>query len=272
MTQYQRKYRIVVDTIEITDLDVQFRVEKSLEKQPNKASVTIYNLNEDHRKQLTQIKKGPEVTIEAGYKDDCALIFAGQLHDVSVKKENVDWITELRTGDKAQALASSRTHRSYEKGAAVDKLIKDVIDDLGVGMGNTFKALLSGDLMGAKRTFTNGVSLSGPSARELDRLLSSIGKEWSVQDGEMQIIDRGSVLLGAAIQIDPEHGLIGSPIIGNDGMLKITTLLNPLIIPGRLLMVESADIKRAGYRVCKATFNGDFAGQTWYTEIEAKLY
>ena len=272
MTQFNRKYIVTVDTIEITMLDLSFTVTKTLEREPNTCDLTIYNLNPEHRKQLSMVKGGPAVKVEAGYADDCGVLFLGQLEEVYSHKEGSDWITELHSGDAASKLAKARTNRSYNAGTEVGKIIGDTIKDMGVGIGNSLKALMSGDLLGAKNKFANAVTLSGPSTHALDRMLSSVGKEWSIQDGQIQVMDKRAFIEGTAVLLNADTGMIGSPTIGNDGVLKVKALLNHKIVPGRKLMIESAEIKKSGYRVERVEYTGETYGQAWYVDIEAKAY
>jgi hypothetical protein len=48
-TQFDRTVEVQVDVIKIVDLDMSFRVTKTLKKEPNTCELTIYNLNPEGR-------------------------------------------------------------------------------------------------------------------------------------------------------------------------------------------------------------------------------
>jgi hypothetical protein len=270
---YKRKYVIRVDTIQITELVVSFTVTKTLEPEPNTCDLVIYNLNAEHRGQLSSLVSsgGPAVEIIAGYENNHGRVYLGQLREVTSYLQKGNWITELHSGDAERALAKTRINKSYGKGTPLDQIVKDMISGLRTARGNTDSAVLTGNLADAGRMFLNGVTLSGSIRKELSRILSSMGKEWSVQDGETQIIDKGSCLPGPTVKLDSGHGLIGSPTIGSEGLLKVKALMNHQISPGRALEIESKEIKRAFYRVERCEYIGDSAEQSWYVDLEASL-
>jgi len=270
---YDRKYVVRVDTIKITDLAVSFTVTKTLEPEPNTCDLLIYNLNPDHRGQLASLVStgGPAVEIQAGYINGYGRIYLGQLREVTSYRQRSHWVTELHSGDSERLLAKSRINRSYGKGTPLDKIIKDLISTLRAGRGNTDSAVVSGRLAEAGRQFVNGVTLSGSVRKVLNRILKSMGKEWSIQDGEVQIVDLGTCLPGPSIRLDSGHGLIGSPTIGSEGLLKVRALMNHKLTPGRALEIESTEIKKAFYRVERCEYIGDSAEHDWYVDLEASL-
>lgn len=267
---FDRRYSVTVDTIKIDKLDVSFEVTKTTAKEPNTVTLKIYNLNENHRNELAQLKK-PMVEIEAGYEDEgIGLIFRGQVRNINSEKIGPDWITEINSGDGEDSLQTARVNMSFKPGTSLGLSIKKLAEEMKVGLGNSAKKALEGDFDGAANEFLNGVVLSGRASTELDGLLKGAGLEWSVQDNELQIMKLGEVLPGMAVVIDAEHGMIGSPTIGNDGILNVTTLMNWSIVPGRSLRVSSQEIPEAFYRAENCSYIGDTSGLDWYVRIEAK--
>lgn len=272
---WDRDYMVTVDTIEITKLDVAFSVTKTLKKEPNTCDLTIYNLNPDHRSQLAQVKT-PWVKIEAGYKGDGtgsgnkALIFHGQLRGVHSYREGPDWITELHSGDGEKALKNARINKSYSKGTRVGTIIDDLVEAMGIGKGNSqVKSWLAKWTSGGSEIL-NGLVLSGSCREELTGILKSMGMEWSVQDGELQILDTGKPLEGVAVVLSPSTGLVGSPTLGSEGIISITSLMNGAIVPGSTISLDSSEMPKGFYRAERCDYVGETAGQDWYVNIEAK--
>ena len=118
----------------------------------------------------------------------------------------------------------------------------------------------------------NGAALRGNGARRMTDLCRSCGLEWSVQDGELQLLNIGQALSTTlAIQLDSTTGLIGSPSVDSQGALSLTCLLIPGLAPGVLLNVHSEFVK-GGYRIEKIRYEGNTAGQEWYAHITCVAY
>jgi hypothetical protein len=277
---YKRAYRVTVDTIEITNigakskkvgpgLDVKFSVDKTNKPEPNTANLTIYNLNPDHRAQLSE-KEKPVVQIEAGYEEKSALIFKGELRSLRSFREGPDWLTELSTGDGEHKIRNARINKSYVAGTKLDTIIRDLADSLGVGKGNTDVGAALARWAGQGTEVLKGLVLSGSVKQELDGICRATGLEWSVQDGELQFLETTKPRQGVSVVLTPDTGLIGSPTIGSDGVVSMTSLMNADIVPGGLVTLETAQLPRANYKVARANYVGDTSGSDWLVDIEGK--
>jgi hypothetical protein len=281
MKLWNRKFSVSVEDIKITDLDptdpskpgldVAFSVTKTLKKEPNTIDLTIYNLNEKHRNQIAKVED-PVVQVEAGYEDGMSLIFSGQVRGAFSFREGPDWVTELHSGDAEKKLKNSRISKSYKKGTKLATVINDLVVQLGVGRGNIDTIVLDPFLEfleGGNETL-NGMVVDGSCREQLDSLLVSMGYEWSVQDGDIQVLENNKPLPGTAFLLTPGSGLVDSPRIGSEGLIEVTSLMNGQIIPGSTIAIESNQIPKSFYRAERCDYVGDIAGQDWYTQIEAK--
>lgn len=266
---FKRKVRVVVSTIEITDLDMTFHVKKTLKPEPNTAEVTIFNLNPDHRSALEQLKVAT-VLIEAGYQDGTSTLFLGDLRTGVSTREGPDYVTKLSSGDGEKKIKKARAKVTMKKGVATPaKVLEAVAKSLGVGAGNLKQAL--GQLSGITNHFSEGVVITGSSFREMNAICKSLGLIWSVQNGKLQILSARKALEGAAILLNKDTGLIGSPTVDNDGVATATMLLAPDVFPGRKLVLDSQRLK-GQYRIESCDYSGDTHGQDWYIKLEAKRY
>lgn len=289
-----RESRIIVGDIQIHSalelregkavrqgLDVAFSVERTRTREPNKAEITIWNLNGNNRARLQRLAKDARASVQAGYKGRIGEIFLGTIIDVRSTKERADWVTTIEAADGGRALRTARVNESFPAGTSVAKVLEKIAGRLGVGIGNASRAKLAtaalrfGDRV-ASREFVQGTVASGSASDEFTRILSSCGLEWSVQGEEIQVLDRGGSLerppvrLAAPSILSDGTGLIGSPEVGKDGIVKARALLNPDIVPGRLVEIESREVLRSLFRVVRASYVGNTAGQDWYVDIEAK--
>ena len=66
---FRRSIDLVVDNIRFASgtIDVAFQIEKDLSRHPNKAEIKIRNLNENHRRQLEQLRE-VRIALKAGYE------------------------------------------------------------------------------------------------------------------------------------------------------------------------------------------------------------
>jgi hypothetical protein len=247
-----------------------FSVVKTNDRAPNTASLTIYNLNETHRKGLA---KGQPLIIEAGYVGGTSVIFSGDITNVDSTKDTVDWVTTVESGDGATGLSSGRLNKSYSPNADLRTVIKDLTKSLRLGIGNVDQKMSSVELRKQLTAFAKGVVLSGSAAESLNKVLVSAGFQWSVQDGKLQILEKDGATIETVVVLNAASGLIGSPEVGQAkgkqmAVVSFKSLLQGGIKPGRRVKIESLTAKGL-FRAEKVTHSGDTHGQNWYTDGEA---
>lgn len=270
--QFRRVLILTVGTLEIVALRVTFEVEKDLSGKPNKARFDVYGLNEPHRRQLESAAKVP-VQCEAGYIDGTSVIFLGNLRAGASYRDAGSWVTQLSAGDGAEEVKTARANVSISPGATTDEVLRQVAERLGVKLGNlkdTF-ALIKKDFRAGGNLFPNGTVITGSAAREMTAICRSLGLDWTIHNGELQIQERGKTLGSEAIFLSKKTGMIGSPELDAKGVLRIDCLMQPDVFPGRLLVVE-ADRVKGQFRIEKTTHRGDNFGGDWTIAIEAKKY
>jgi hypothetical protein len=269
---------VTVDTLEIVGLDVEFDITKTTALKPNTADVTIYNLNEDHRAQLEQLKAQPGAAatqgiacrVEAGYGDELSQLYLGDLRTADSVRDGPDWLTVLTSGDGEKALAHARINISYGPKTSIELAMRAMARSLGVGEGNLSKVVQQLKIAGSA-IWPCGTVISGPTARELADLARSAELEVSIQDQALQFINRGQALDGTALRLAPETGLIGSPTVDNKGICKFTTLLIPDMRAGSLVVLDAARVK-GNYRVEVANWVGKTWERDWYIHCEASRF
>jgi hypothetical protein len=246
-------------------LRVAFSIEKSLNRDPNKAEITIYNLNEEHRKGLQ--KKLPCI-IEAGYVGTMEKLFSGDVSYASHNRETTNWVSKLQSQDGGVQYTSARMSKSFGPGTQMSALLNQAASALGVGPGNASQAF-GGALRGGLTQFTKGVSVSGRVSDVLDKYVSTAGLEWSIQDGQLQVLQPKGTTQQQVISLTPDSGLIGSPELGEKGIVKAKSLLMGGLLPGRKVHIEAA-LVTGFFRIEKVKHYGDTWGTDWYSDLEAK--
>jgi hypothetical protein len=112
----------------VSDLDIDFDIQRSRALSENTAQFTIYNAKKETREKV--LKKGASVVFEAGYGDETpAELFAGNIVESNSIKKEVDWITEIKvmSGRGAGAsLASIDVSLSYSANTLISRPIQDI--------------------------------------------------------------------------------------------------------------------------------------------------
>lgn len=265
---YDRVASLQVDTLVLTGLRFAFKVERTLRPRPGKAEVKVWNLTSSHRDQLDSLD-GVSVVLDAGYAaTGTATLFSGTLRRVS--HERVDgntWITKVEGEDGGRQRRTARTIRSFRPGTPLRTIFLALATDFGVGQGNTNQATSSAALQQVGSAVVCGTTLRGSVGDLLDEFCRSASLEWSIQNGALQILPIGTALSGQAVVLSPDSGLVGSPTKEQRGRVKFRSLINPEIVPGKQVQLQSR-VVTGTYRVEKCAWSGDTEGQDWYVDGE----
>lgn len=266
--QFGRAWSLNASGKNIVGLDIEFRVERSLKATQNTAEFTIFNLSADTRKFLSEQKRGAIVEFRAGYKDQEPLprLFLGDLRVVTSLREGADWRTEISNGDGDQKKKKPISF-SLGPGTTFENAVKRIVSEMGATIGSTAALLAKGKFSDASKQFSDGFTAHGNGDEELRKLLSAGGLEHSYQNGEIQILEPNGDLANTAVLLKLGTGLVGSPEVGTKGAIKVRSLLNADIAPGRVVRVEAANVS-GFYVVKKASYLGGTATNDWYTDAE----
>lgn len=274
--QFNRSSRVTVGPaggtgVAVTDdFRISFRVSRSLGRELNSADVQLYNLSPQTRTRI--IDEGEVMQIEAGYAGNTEILAVADITRSLVSREPPDTILKLESQDGATPLTARRLNLSFEAGASVQTVLSSIVSELALGRIQT-GAQISG-------TYQEGVVFSGHASEILDKVTAKAGVDWSIQDRNLQILTPNTARQGRGVLVTPDTGLIRSPEPLDDPEgkpkgdsvkgYKIKTLLNPKIVPGERLVLESAEVSRSEFLIDSVEHVGDNRGQDWYTE--ATLY
>lgn len=280
-----RVWKIRVAGIEFDALDVDFQIEKTVHHEPNRCSLTIYNLSAESRalieqlniydpkKSSTPLPRGNvsasvraaktgniRVEIEAGYRNASSLLFRGDLRRGISTKEGPTWKTVIEGEDGGKSVLSSRVSASFPKGTPKATVVRTCAEAMGVGRGNILEVAdkLSG-------TFSTGTVLDGSAADELRGVLRRCGLTYSVQNGLLQFkrTGKGVARRFEAVLVSEETGMIGNPERDATGELKVTCLLIPNLAPGGYIMLKS-NLYKGVYQIVGVVHRGQTKGTDWY--------
>lgn len=287
---FDRVYRLLVGKkgqsqgLEITELRIQFDIEKTAKKNPNKSSIKIYNLKKETRAELE--KPDTRCVLYAGYKDDAGpiLIFQGAVTFAWSKFELPDVITELELGDGATEIRDTTISVGYGKGVKSTQILNDVAKKMGTPLTLPSNA--------PERSWANGLSHHGSARALLDKVVQGTGLEWSIQNGNLQVIKSGMVTTRQGIELSADSGLIGSPERerkSKEGTAEVTdtskkkqkvktatkhhdgwsvkALLLPDLVPGDRIKLKTRDVDGI-FRIQELKHRGDSHDGDWQTELK----
>ena len=261
---FRRQFALIIGERRIeTDGDntlrVDFSVTRTLSREPNKADIAIHNLREETRS-LFQ-RKNQRVILEAGYIGNTSVIFRGTVTNTDIERQATGWITRVECADGGTNSRRTRINRSVRGSGNVGDIAREVVRALGVGDGNI------ADL--PRAVFQNGFVVSGRADQQLEKVARKARTRYSIQDGQAVFLGPEQVRRGAVPLISAASGLIGTPQVGEQGFVTLTSQIQPNLTPGYSFRLESRLIT-GFYRVEKATYRGDSWGNTWAVELEGK--
>lgn len=227
---FRRKWTVQIDTLDVSNLDIEFKILRTLRAKPNRCVLSVWNLNKDHRAQILKRNRpnpvsgktvGISVRIDAGYVDNTSTLFLGDLREASSIRDRTDWKTTLTGDDGGRAYREARISHTFTKGTSISTVLQQCVEALNIGTGNVSKFLSDAEIAGIGGTLPHTMVLSGNAAQQLSRLLNSIGLTWSIQSGVVQIAKKGQPINLDAVLLTPDTGLIGSPEAAIDSTISL---------------------------------------------------
>lgn len=273
--QFTRAYRIVIGDTEVdasagvgvSGMRIAFKVERDHKRVPNNAELEVWNLARTTRERLAKLSTVP-VRIDAGYVGtDVGTIFLGDLRSARSRREGPDIITRVSAGDGQKQCRIARISKTFPAGTKVGSVITELGKALGVKPGN-LSAFGNARLASGSDKLARSLTIHGAVYDELERLCRSCGLEWSVQDAELQVKERGrpaTSLAGSGPLLRSDSGLVGAPEVEQvseaskadpdlkKGQTAVTgvCLLRSDLRPGLPFRVESEAF--TGNLVCRST-------------------
>lgn len=259
--------------LEITDMQIKFKVERSLTKSPNQCDIYITNLARATRADLAT--RPLRVQLDAGYDDQPRNLFLGDLHFGMSEIKGPNWIALMQVGDGDRTYNHARVSKSFPSGTTVRTALNSVCASMGLTVP---KNLASNPALDSQ--FVGGLTMHGPAREAMTKLLTPFGYHWSVQNGALTILTDDEVASTDIILVDQDHGMVGTPEFGTPPRsgkpphVRVKNLLNPEFAPGKVVQVTSVAIDGGSgkFRIEKVTDSGDTHSNEWFSTIEIQPY
>lgn len=184
----------------VTELHIQFSVEKADVASPNTAKISLWNLSEAHKAALEE--KDCVVTLNAGYSGNTPMVLTGTVTNVVTEDDGADQKTTIDVLDGRKELRDSYVTFGYLQPTDSKLILQDAAGQMGLpitfSQGATFKPLESYSYVGLAKNV-------------LDKVCASNNLTWTIQNGIIQVTRSNEPISTIAHLISPQTGLIGSP-------------------------------------------------------------
>jgi len=292
--QRGRVYSLIVgtaeDAVEINNLQIKFKVEKSSSNKDKKntAYVEIYNLSEDRRKRLEE--DYVQVSLSVGYVDTEILpLFQGQVTNITTSKldsfltrrQGTDLVTKLQLDELYTEMNSKVLSAFVPAGSTVGSVVRRVIKD----MPEVTRQEMGGS--GVNTLLPNGYPVSGTPRQVLDRLSNDYDIEWQIDGGVLYVSDSDGTFSNNnefVLSIGQQSGLIDRPEYVNEeakrlrrqaqgrktkkepkkNAIKFKMLLNASVVAGSVIYLDFEDLT-GYYKVDEVIHEGEYRGNNWYS-------
>lgn len=260
---------------ELTTHNISFTITKDNTKDPNKASIVIFNLDDDIVNYINNnIDNTLAVVLEAGYEtSEIKTILKATVSKIIDKWDKGTRQTTLKCTDGGANTGEAVTSRSYPAGTSIKNVFNDLSKDLGTTVGRI-------EIDDGVSVFNAPVGFMGSTSSQLAKLADSINHNFSIQDGATYITPRTKRLSQTAAYLSDETGLKSAPEPLSQGEKKskknktpsngvsFDCQLDGSILPETTVYVKTRNYDGA-YKVTKVIHKGEFEGDEWSTTVEA---
>ncbi len=233
----------------------------------------IYNADDSLFREYL-LEDEPVLTIAGGYPDNIGTIFTGDIIDSKQYFQGTDKISDITAGDGSKALSEAVTFKGYAPKIGYDTIVSDLIDSLKEVGGVIASSITKGEIPKLGSILNKFGTLSGGKSSDvLDKILKKAKKQYTINNGVLNIFDENGFFDNQAILLTPENGLLDSPKTKqiekttDTGKKKIegvefNALLMPGIVPGQRVRIKSRYID-GEYVVQECSINMSSRGDSW---------
>jgi len=258
---------------EVGGVRIKFKIGKTSESSPNKATIEIYNLSPESR---NFFDKGElKIVLEAGYRDLISTIFIGDISNSSESTSVVhvsnppDTITTLNCGEGQVAMDTAHTDKGFLAGTPVQSVITELTSDISIFFPGAIKPNSSNIPPITSAFLPFGLTISGSPKIALDNLSKTYNFDWSIQNGAIVVTKDREPTKDTAVIVTSKTGLLGRVERKEGGSILFKSLLNPRIIPAAAVRLGTPP-EVSWYKVQTVNFEGDTHGEAWVSEVEAE--
>ncbi len=292
--QWIRKIGLIVFSgdkgLDLSEFRIKFSVHNATAESPNTCEIRVYNLS-PHT--IDQIRgEFSNVELSAGYEGGSyGEVFQGTIIQYRIGRENAtDNYLDILAADGDVFYNYATLNSSLSKGLSQADVLAHIKKETGIEMDTS--ALL---IDSQHKPNIRGQILFGMARAHIRNIASTLDSGWSIQNGQVVLIDNKGYRDGEAVAINVNTGLIGVPEQTDEG-IRITCLLNSKIRIGGKVQLNNSEVSQlmqadknsiaqvsynqwagitplaplspdGSYMAFSVEHEGDSRGNIWYTHI-----
>lgn len=245
----------------LSQLDIDFNIEKNTNVSANFAEFTIYNAKESTRKNV--LKKGNNLIFELGYDDEAvAVVFIGNIIESFSEKIGPDWVTKIKAytiRSKTDALQVATVSLSYTANTPVSSPLNAIAQSYGL--------IVSGLSNISSLKLPNGWTYAGTfngAIRYIKGILENKNFGLYIDNNEILIYKIGEAARYKVIILSYDGGLISVRDISKTEEQKKRIEFKSIIIPqvriNGAIVVTGTPLNDGTYIVDKLKISGNNYG------------
>lgn len=248
MDKLGRNYKLRIQTffegdfIEVEPpFTIDFSIARNILGSANTSRIFVYNLSESNRSRIRHDEFNfgvlQAIELQAGYGNNLATIFKGNIQMARSYREGVGFLTEIESYDGGFAFVNGLVNQSFPANTPNDTVIRTLFNYLpGVSPG------VIGDIDGSIR---RGNAYSGNTAEILNQLT---GGGFFIDNGKANYLNDNECIAGETFTIDSSSGLLGTPQ-RSQTFLHLDMIFEPRLSIGQKVHLDSST---------GANYNGDY--------------
>ncbi len=260
------------DTVKISDLRIDFDIERGYAPEENRALIRIYNLTKETSAAITEADG--HALLRAGYKDESTgAIFSGDILRGWREWVGNDYVTVIEAYDGRTSVMGGQVSLSYAPGTDALTVAQALLGAVGLPYKGT-------DLIPGGQ-YAHGYCYIGMGTDGLEELLARYGLIYTVQDETLYIMQPGAAAEDTGLTLKEGGALLSLPQpvsdktdtddIGADAPNRwaFGAKLNPQLVPGASVSVEASTFK-GGLVIKTARSTGSNMDGDFRVDIEAE--
>jgi len=283
--QWIRKATLIINVngavLDVSQLHFSFETEARTLQTPKTLQLRLFNPAPNTIKRI--VEEGSQIFLSAGYEGSFGSIFQGTIIQVRSGRENgTDTYLDISASDGDRVYNNSFVNATVAAGSTAIGRLKTIASSGKLTL-NQIPHEQDGDTK-----LPRGKVFFGLARDHLRPLAATIGADWSITNGQVDVIAQNAYRQGDVVLLTHKTGMIGVPVQTLEG-IAIKALLNPGIEQGMRVKIDNAsvqqyqaDIGYGGdkfnqytpainadglYKVLYCRHSGDTRGQEWYTDL-----
>ncbi len=260
----------------ISDLNIDFQIERSIDFSANTAQLKIFNPSVETQEKF--LKKGASVIVAAGYEDEgSGVIYVGQITESVKYKDGSNRVVDIIAGSIQNAnrdLEYVTVSLSYKRGTSLITPLKDIAIALGL---STYGFEIAKSIK-----LSNGFSYAGSAKTAFARckdILSMNFMDLFIDNTTVVVFKRNTAdTRFKVVYLTPETGLIGTAKITDSSKtgnveeefplrVSFKSLLNPQLNPNGVVVIDKSTVEGT-FILEKISFSGNNYGGAFITTGE----